>query len=152
MKSLVKYVSIRNCLILRRYVFGTLTHYSSNPVDFPDMGPPIPVYKKKANESIEKMKARLLYQSRKRGMTENGLILSNFAAKHLNSFTKQQLDEFDVLINKPSNDWDIFYWIMEKDVTPDEYNTEVMNMLKKFTRNEKMELRYCQPDLQFENK
>ena len=33
-------------------------------LDFPDMGPPIPEYKAKENETIEQKRARLFYQSR----------------------------------------------------------------------------------------
>ena len=35
----------------------------------------IPVYRARENESTEVLRARLLYQSRKRGMLENGLLL-----------------------------------------------------------------------------
>jgi len=37
--------------------------------------PPPPEYEDKINEPMDVRKARLLYQSRKRGMTENGLLL-----------------------------------------------------------------------------
>ena len=121
---------------------------ASGPIDFPDIGPPIPEYKKKDGEDIEVKRSRLLYQSRKRGMSENGLLLSNFASRYLKTFDSQQLDEFDNLINKPSNDWDLFYWMLEKDETPKEYDTPIMDMLKKYCKNEEMEERYQQPDLE----
>lgn len=35
----------------------------------------IPVYRARENEPVEVLRARLLYQSRKRGMLENGLLL-----------------------------------------------------------------------------
>ena len=35
----------------------------------------IPVYRARENEATEVLRARLLYQSRKRGMLENGLLL-----------------------------------------------------------------------------
>ena len=38
--------------------------YSDNVIDMPDMGPPIPPYKKKQGETNDVRKARLLYQSR----------------------------------------------------------------------------------------
>ena len=44
-------------------------------VDPPDMTPPIPPYKEKTGETTDLKRARLLYQSRKRGMLENGLLL-----------------------------------------------------------------------------
>ena len=34
--------------------------------------------------------------------------------KHLNSMTKEQLDEFDAVINHPANEWLIFFWVMGK--------------------------------------
>lgn len=38
---------------------------------------------------------RLIYQSRKRGMLENGLLLSTFAAKFLGQMSDKQLQEYD---------------------------------------------------------
>lgn len=38
---------------------------------------------------------RLIYQSRKRGMLENGLLLSTFAKKYLNDFDDEQLRLYD---------------------------------------------------------
>ncbi|RZC36127.1 Sdh5 domain containing protein, partial [Asbolus verrucosus] len=90
---------------------------------------------------------RLLYQSRKRGMLENDLLLSTFVAKHLNTFTESQLNDYDKLINGPSNDWDIYYWATEIKATPKEYEHEVMNMLKQHCKNLNKESRIRQPDL-----
>jgi succinate dehydrogenase assembly factor 2 len=49
------------------------------------------------------------YQSRKRGILECDLILSNFAQQHLNQLTTQQLDAYDQLLDE--QDWDLYYWI-----------------------------------------
>lgn len=79
-------------------------------------------------------------------MLENDLLLSTFAKKYLDSFTEEQTMMYDRLINSPSNDWDIFYWIVEKKDTPEEFDNEIMNMLKKHAKNEeRCTLR--QPDL-----
>lgn len=144
--------SLRRCAqkqILRADFTNAVRRYASNPIDFPDMGPPIPEYQAKVGESDDVLRSRLCYQSRKRGMTENGLLLSHFASRFLDTFDRAQLEEFDNLINKPSNDWDIFYWMMEKTETPMEYNTPIMNMLKEYIKNEQMEVRGRQPDLKF---
>ena len=53
--------------------------------------PPIPRY----GESIETKRARLVYQSRKRGTLESDLLLSTFAEKHLAEMTEAELDEYD---------------------------------------------------------
>ncbi|CAN7998771.1 unnamed protein product [Ixodes hexagonus] len=98
------------------------------------------------NETTEVRRARLLYQSRKRGMLENDLVLSTFAAKYLDKFTEDQLLQYDRLINLPSNDWDIYYWATGKE-TPNEFENEVMALLRKHVRNNDRETRYKQPDL-----
>jgi len=43
-------------------------------------------------------------------MLENGLLLSTFAAKYLEQMDDKKLQDYDRLINLPTNDWDIFYW------------------------------------------
>ena len=90
---------------------------------------------------------RLLYQSRKRGMLENGLLLSTFASRYLNGMSEAQTTMYDRLINLPSNDWDIFYWATCVKDTPVEFDNEIMNMLKEHVQNKDRESRFKQPDL-----
>nr|CAD7405848.1 unnamed protein product [Timema cristinae] len=111
------------------------------------MTPQIPPYKEKIDEPLNMKRARLLYQSRKRGMLENGLILSTFAAKHLDSMSEPQMQQYDRLINLPSNDWDIFYWATGVKPTPVEFDNEIMQLLKDHTQNKNRESRLRQPDL-----
>lgn len=80
-------------------------------------------------------------------MLENGLMLSTFAKKYLNSFDDNQLRLYDRLINLPSNDWDLFYWAAGVKPTPAEFDHEIMNLLKKHIRNEDRQARIVQPDL-----
>lgn len=108
--------------------------------------PWIPRYVR-SGEDRDTKKARLLYQSRKRGMLENDLLLSTFAHRYLDGFSDEALDQYDALINGPSNDWDIFYWAVNKKATPDEYKTSVMDLLKEHARNTKKENRTRQPSL-----
>lgn len=118
-------------------------------VDMPDKSLPIPKYQMKQNETTEVKRARLLYQSRKRGMLENGLILSTFASEYLYKMNENQLDLYDNLINQVSNDWDIYYYATNIKEIPTEYDNEIMDMLKKHVKNENKEERFKQPDLQF---
>ena len=118
-------------------------------VDMPDKSLPIPKYQMKQNETTEVKRARLLYQSRKRGMLENGLILSTFASEYLYKMDENQLDLYDNLINQVSNDWDIYYYATNIKEIPTEYDNEIMDMLKKHVKNENKEERFKQPDLQF---
>jgi len=120
---------------------------SDNIYDPQDMTPPIPPYVEKTGETTELKRARLLYQSRKRGMLENGLLLSNFAGKYLNSLTEDQLSAYDKLINQPTNDWEIYYWVTGVKEVPEEFQSDVMEMLQKHAKNEEKESRVTQPAL-----
>jgi len=112
-----------------------------------DMTPPIPPYVEKQGETTDLKRARLLYQSRKRGMLENGLLLSTFAGKHLDSFDAEQLTAYDKLINQPTNDWEIYYWMTGVKEVPEEFQSDVMTMLQKHASNENKESRIMQPAL-----
>ena len=72
---------------------------------------------------------------------------STFAAAHLKSLSSTQLDQYDDIINRPSNDWELYYWMTGKEETPADYDNEVMGMLKSHARNDLLEARYRQPDL-----
>ena len=60
------------------------------PADTP---PPEPL--PRPGEPIETTRARLIYQSRKRGTLENDLLLSTFAQEHLGTMDAEALSEFD---------------------------------------------------------
>lgn len=84
-------------------------------------------------------------------MLENGLVLSTFAAKFLNTMEGDLLNQYDRLINLPTNDWDIYYWATGVKPTPLEFSNEVMDMLKAHVKNKDRESRIRQPDLVFDN-
>lgn len=94
---------------------------------------PIP----RINEPIETKRARLLYQSRKRGILETDLLLLRFAAKYLKSMTLEELEEYDRLLDLP--DWDIYYWATKNfEVTPlkEEWKkSEILARLQDFSLN-----------------
>ncbi len=107
----------------------------------------LPIWIQPKNESIEIKRRRLLYQSRKRGMLENCLLLSHFASTYLPKMNADDLDLYDKLINTPSNDWDLYYMATEKIETPEEYQHHIMDLLKKYVQNEQRQIRIQQPDL-----
>ncbi|KAK5189640.1 Succinate dehydrogenase assembly factor 2 mitochondrial [Exophiala xenobiotica] len=63
---------------------------------------------RRTGEDVTTMRARLLYQSRKRGTLESDLLLSTFAAENLSSMSKSELEQYDRFLDE--NDWDIYYW------------------------------------------
>ena len=60
----------------------------------PQDAPPPPRLER-PNEPIDRMRARLVYQTRKRGMLENDLLLSTFAREQLGGMERAELEEFD---------------------------------------------------------
>ncbi|KAM8939186.1 succinate dehydrogenase assembly factor 2, mitochondrial [Pelodytes ibericus] len=109
----------------------------------------LPAWEEPRNETPETKRARLVYESRKRGMLENCILLSLFAKKYLGTMTASQLSQYDRLINEPSNDWDIYYWATGAQDPPEEFNSEVLDLLKEFAKNRQMEQRLRQPDLEY---
>lgn len=109
-------------------------------------------FKLRPNESTQNKRKRLLYQSRKRGMLENGLVLSQFSGKYLKDMTRDELDQYDIILNRPSNDWELFYWISNQKKVPSIYQNKIFDKLMDFAKNKNKECRYFQPEIQiFDN-
>ena len=104
--------------------------------------------KSRINETLEEKRARLVYQSRKRGTTENGLLLSNFSHKYLNSMNESELNEYDGIINNLHNEWDLYYWLTSAVPVPDELkNSQILERMKKYCANDLKQIRIGQPDM-----
>ena len=71
---------------------STPAHEASTrtPPNFP---PPPRI--ERPGEDLETMRARLVYQSRKRGTLETDLVLSTFARERLGNMTKEEMEEYD---------------------------------------------------------
>jgi len=63
-----------------------------------------------------------------------------------------QLSLYDRLINLPSNDWEIYYWVTGAKDTPKEFDHEVMDLLKLHAKNTEREERFHLPDLKWKYK
>ncbi|CAK7216342.1 Succinate dehydrogenase assembly factor 2 mitochondrial [Sporothrix curviconia] len=73
---------------------------------------------RRVGEDVVTTRARLLYQSRKRGTLESDLLLSTFAAANLATMTPRQLEQYDCFLDE--NDWDIYYWVTQNEVATHE--------------------------------
>ncbi|KAI9813636.1 MAG: succinate dehydrogenase assembly factor 2 [Pycnora praestabilis] len=67
---------------------------------------------RRTGEDANTMRARLLYQSRKRGTLESDLLLSTFADTNLPKMSTKQLQQYDLFLDE--NDWDIYYWTTQE--------------------------------------
>lgn len=108
----------------------------------------------RTGETIDIKRARLIYQSRKRGILESDLLLSRFAKKYLNTFNEEELDEYDKLLDEA--DWDIYYWATKNySVTPlpDQWKqSKILKLLQESAENKEKEiLRMPELDLKKEN-
>ncbi|TFY68714.1 hypothetical protein EVG20_g3453 [Dentipellis fragilis] len=113
---------------------------TTTPTDIP---PPEPL--PRPNESVEKMRARLVYQSRKRGTLESDLLLSTFAQEELSKMGAEELREYDKLLDEP--DWDIYYWATKKRTPPPRWESSlILEKLTVHARNEGKTVRRM-PDL-----
>ena len=106
---------------------------------------PAPEPLPRTGESIETTRARLVYQSRKRGTLESDLLLSTFAQEHLGTMGVAELSEFDKLMDEA--DWDIYYWATGKRTPPERWERSgILEKLRIHARNEGKVVRRM-PDL-----
>ncbi|KAK8844748.1 hypothetical protein IAR55_006598 [Kwoniella newhampshirensis] len=89
----------------------------------------------RTGEDEQTLRARLIYQTRKRGTLETDLILSTFARDELPRMTVEEMLQFDKLLDEP--DWDIFYWSVQKREPPPKWkDTAILAKLIKHAKNE----------------
>lgn len=75
---------------------------TASPADLP---PPEPL--PRPGETVETTRARLVYQSRKRGTLESDLLLSTFAKEHLGAMDAEELSEFDKVRTRTRSSYNI---------------------------------------------
>uniref|UniRef100_A0A0N5AQ92 Succinate dehydrogenase assembly factor 2, mitochondrial n=1 Tax=Syphacia muris TaxID=451379 RepID=A0A0N5AQ92_9BILA len=64
------------------------------------------------------LRARLLYQSKKRGILENDILIGDFADEFLGSMSHDELVDYDKLINGEHMEWDLYYYMSGKKQPP----------------------------------
>lgn len=90
----------------------------------------------RSNETLDQKRSRLVYQSRKRGITETGILLKSFADRNLPTMTEKEMDDYDKIINTLYNEWYIYYWITGAVPIPQELETNsVIHKMKEFCLN-----------------
>jgi len=73
---------------------------------------------------------KLRFRAWRRGFREADLILGPFADKHVASFTPEELDVFERLLEVP--DQDLYAWITEREPAPAEWDTDLLRRIKAF--------------------
>ena len=65
-------------------------------------------------------------------MKENDILLGHFTDRYILELTGQQLDDLDALMHH--NDIDVMNWIIGKTRVPEEFNTELMGLIQRFSK------------------
>ncbi len=84
-----------------------------------------------ADTELDKRRKRLKFRSWHRGMREMDLLIGRFADRNLDVFSERQLDLFETLLHE--TDRDLYDWITERQPIPQEFNHDVMRLLKTFS-------------------
>ena len=75
-------------------------------------------------ETIEIKKKRLLFRSTHRGTREMDILLGGFFKSNMSDLNKDQLNEFEGLIEIPDDD--LYNWAMGRMEIPKEMNTQLL--------------------------
>lgn len=73
---------------------------------------------------------KLSYQSWHRGMRELDLILGGFADQYLSTFSENELDEYQSILE--NNDLDLWDWITGRVEIPTSYFSPLLKMICEF--------------------
>ena len=73
---------------------------------------------------------KLCFRASHRGFLEADLILGPFAVEQTPTMSPPELDAFEQLLEAP--DHDLYAWIIERQPTPSEHDTELMGRLRDF--------------------
>ena len=73
---------------------------------------------------------RLIYRSSYTGMKETDLLLGQFAARHLNELSDNELDMFEALLDV--GDPRILSWVQGDEQVPEAFQGTVIDLIKNF--------------------
>jgi antitoxin CptB len=82
-----------------------------------------------ASQHAERLN-KLRFRAWRRGFREADLILGPFADKHVGEFDDRQLNIFERLLD--ADDQYLYGWIIGREPTPPEYQSDVMDLLSAF--------------------
>jgi antitoxin CptB len=71
---------------------------------------------------------QLRYRAWRRGFREHDFLMGTYADQHLSAQDDAGLEAFDALLNEA--DWDVYYWIVGQNPTPERHQTPVMAALQ----------------------
>jgi antitoxin CptB len=79
---------------------------------------------------VETRRKRLLFRSWHRGTKETDLLLGSFAERYLATFSAEQLDRYEALLE--NDDGLLYDWVAGRVAPPPEHDSDIMRLLLQF--------------------
>lgn len=79
---------------------------------------------------LDARRKRLVYRANYRGFKEADMILGGFAKAHIKTMSEEEVTQFEDLLG--AKDHDIYDWVSEKSPVPANYDTPLLDRLRKF--------------------
>lgn len=79
---------------------------------------------------LDARRKRLVYRANYRGFKEADMILGGFAKAYIETLTDEEVTQFEGLLG--AKDHDIYDWVAEKSPVPANYDTPLLERLRKF--------------------
>ena len=85
------------------------------------------------SDELETIRRKLRFRSLRRGTKESDLVIGGFADLHLQDLSKEQLRQFEELLDE--NDQDVLSWVIDMTPPPDRFDGEVLKLIQEFKKN-----------------
>ena len=85
------------------------------------------------SDELETIRRKLRFRSLRRGTKASDLVIGGFADLHLQDLSKEQLREFEELLDE--NDQDVLSWVINMTPPPDRFDCGVLEMMRDFKKN-----------------
>ena len=85
------------------------------------------------SDELETIRRKLRFRSLRRGTKESDLVIGGFADLHLQDLSKEQLRQFEELLDE--NDQDVLSWVINMTPPPDRFDWGVLEMMRDFKKN-----------------
>lgn len=92
-------------------------------------------------KAMDNQRKKIMVEVRKRGMLENGLLLSHFIEQIIGKMDSEEMGSFSQLLDKTKDAWDIYYWATGIKKCPPEYEDETMKMIKEHCKTINKEIK-----------
>jgi len=82
------------------------------------------------DKNLDQQRKRILFRAHRRGTKESDMVIGGFAKACVAGLNSAQLDRFEALLDQ--NDPDVLGWVIGIDAPPEEFDTDVLEMIKNF--------------------